>query len=47
MHLEDPQTLNRYAYVRNSPLTMRDPTGKDGLDFFWCFGGGEAAIAAC
>jgi uncharacterized protein RhaS with RHS repeats len=25
--LVDPQTLNRYAYVRNSPLTLTDPTG--------------------
>jgi RHS repeat-associated protein len=25
--LADPQTLNRYAYVRNSPLTLVDPYG--------------------
>jgi RHS repeat-associated protein len=29
MHWEDPQTLNRYAYVRNSPLTEIDPTGTE------------------
>lgn len=27
--ITDPQTLNRYAYVRNSPLTLTDPTGMD------------------
>jgi len=25
--LADPQTLNKYAYVRNSPATLTDPTG--------------------
>ena len=25
----DPQSWNRYAYVRNSPLTLRDPNGMD------------------
>src|SRR4030095_6119663 len=27
--LEDPQTLNRYSYVRNAPLILTDPTGLD------------------
>lgn len=28
-HQGDPQTLNRYAYVRNNPLNLTDPTGLD------------------
>jgi RHS repeat-associated protein len=27
VRLSDPQTLNRYAYVRNNPLAMVDPNG--------------------
>jgi RHS repeat-associated protein len=32
MHLNDPQTLNRYAYVRNNPLALIDPLGLDEVD---------------
>ncbi|HEV7220721.1 MAG TPA: RHS repeat-associated core domain-containing protein [Terriglobales bacterium] len=28
-HTEDPQTLNKYGYVRNSPTFLTDPTGLD------------------
>ncbi len=30
-HIEDPQTLNRYVYVRNNPVNLTDPKG---LDFY-------------
>jgi RHS repeat-associated protein len=44
-HVSDPQTLNRYAYVRNNPLNLTDPTGLDfnltcsGSDTATCHGG--------
>jgi RHS repeat-associated protein len=31
----DPQTLNRYSYVRNNPLKYTDPTGHCILGCFW------------
>ena len=45
MHLADPQTLNRYAYVRNNPLVLIDPQGldvedEDPCDVYDCLLGG-------
>lgn len=45
MHLDDPQTLNRYVYSRNNPVSLSDVTGLDWCDFDpFCgggFGGGD------
>jgi hypothetical protein len=43
--LDDPQTWNMYAYVRNNPTTLTDPTGlyASMLDYAWSWlgpGGG-------
>lgn len=34
----NPQSLNRYSYVRNNPLLLIDPDGHD--DYYCCGGGG-------
>ncbi len=44
VRLTDPQTLNRYAYVRNSPLHIVDPTGLCGLDDGGGDDGGDVAF---
>jgi RHS repeat-associated protein len=31
----DPQSLNRYSYVRNNSLRYIDPTGMKFLEWFW------------
>ena len=35
VHLDDPQTWNMYAYVRNNPTTLTDPSGLGVLDNLW------------
>jgi RHS repeat-associated protein len=39
-HLTDPQSLNRYAYARNTPLSVIDPTGLNLRNPFTNYGGG-------
>jgi len=41
--LNDPQSLNLYAYLRNNPLSRTDPSGHCAVDgekhsFWWCVG---------
>jgi hypothetical protein len=41
--LDDPQSLNLYAYVRNNPMIRFDPDGHAGKD--WCAGSGAGSLA--
>jgi RHS repeat-associated protein len=36
--LTDPQTLNRYSYVSNNPVTFSDPSGMLGVSGMYCPG---------
>ena len=48
IHLTDPQTLNRYAYARNNPVSLTDPSGMDWCDWFGgCSGGGWGGGGGC
>jgi len=44
-HLDRPQSLNRYRYVRNNPLIYTDPTGHDAIAP--SSGGGETTAESC
>jgi RHS repeat-associated protein len=35
VRFDDPQTWNMYAYVRNNPTTLTDPTGLIGYGLWW------------
>ena len=39
----DPQSWNRYAYVRNSPLSLTDPNG---MDYYVCIGGSYGYVGS-
>lgn len=38
--ITDPQTLNKYAYVRNNPLRFVDPDGHEDVAAVACLGNG-------
>ena len=42
--LSDPQSYNRYSYVRNNPLRYTDPTGHSWYDYIPAIGPGIAEI---
>jgi RHS repeat-associated protein len=50
-HIKDPQTWNRYAYARNNPLAITDPTGMylpcKGMHCVSGYVGGDDACFMC
>ena len=45
--LDDPQTLNRYGYVRNNPMSLEDPDGHGILDWLKKQGCNLGATSLC
>lgn len=41
----DPQTWNRYAYSRNDPINMNDPSGQGFWNWFAFIGSNRLPIA--
>ncbi len=44
VHIKDPQTWDRYVYVRNNPMALADSTGLDPGDDDGCDSGDIAAV---
>jgi len=40
----DPQSLNRYVYVKNNPLTLIDPDGRQWVDLLLWFGADSSDV---